>query len=208
MKARLKKVPLLAVAVSLLLAANLVAQVVGIATYGGNSGWFVTSSGLEGRISGNVQLRVDSNNIAIGQGGTTDVGLRRSNTNSLRVTDGGTGMGYISGAQSDFLLTSSSTAATATDAGTMYQNTGQGATRTVTLVDNPVAGVYYDFCVIAAQSITVTPGAGETFRDVGTTGSTQITSNTVGSCMRLMAVAGGSTSAWVVVWKNGTWTIT
>jgi hypothetical protein len=166
---------------------------------------FYSNSGIGFSVSGTAVGRWDANALAIGS--TLDAGWRRANTNTLRATDGAQGFGYVIGGQPTFQLTASSTAATQTDGGLLYHNNGQGATRTVTLVDNPAAGTCYDFVVLAAQSLTITPGAGETFRDVAATGSTQITSNTVGSAMRLCAVAGGSTSAWIVMWKNGTWTI-
>lgn len=198
---------LIAVALASALASQLLAQAIGIAAYGGNNGWFVTASGIEGRIGGNAMVRVDGNNLALGTGGTVDAGLRRATNATIRPTDGGSGPGYFLFGHSVTNLTGGSSP-TAAESSTIFQNAGQGASRTVTLTNDPAIGICFEGGVMAAQSLTFAPSAGESIRDGASTGSTQITANTVGNTIRLCSITSGSGAVWLVMSKTGTWTLT
>lgn len=87
----------------------------------------------------------------------------------------------------------------------LFANRGASGTVNLTL-PSPVTSMTYTFYVDAAQSLTVVASGGATIRDAGTVGAANgnITSNTVGSFVKLYAI---SATEWVVVQKEGSWTV-
>lgn len=92
-----------------------------------------------------------------------------------------------------------------TESGEMYTNTGDGDGSSIALLDNPTVGTTYEVAVTVAQTITITPGSGETLKLAGDTCGTSITSNVVGSTLKVKAVVGGAAGSWYVVSSVGTW---
>lgn len=88
--------------------------------------------------------------------------------------------------------------ATRTQSGSVFTNTGAGAPVTITLLDNPAAGINYTFAVTAAQSLVVAPGSGEFLYLAGTASAcSNLTSSTVGSGVSLIAATGGNGAIWI-----------
>lgn len=97
-------------------------------------------------------------------------------------------------------------ALTASDTETTFVNTGATAISVFTL-PLPVAGYEYSFIAQDADGVRVTATAAATIRDGASVSATggKVESTTVGSAITLKAI---STTEWMVVSKNGTWTVT
>jgi hypothetical protein len=92
----------------------------------------------------------------------------------------------------------------AADSGTVYTNQGDTDGATVTL-PAAAAGLRFSFIVQAAQTLTITAGAGDTIRiaaDV-TAAAGSITCATVGCALTLVAI---DATEWVALAAVGTWT--
>lgn len=160
--------------------------------------------------SGNV-IQLDGANSSIkfgtpSTGSTLDVGIVRAGGGVLRVSDAGSGVGSFRFTHSVAVNTTTLASGT-TQSEMMTTNTGDTDGSSFTLPNDPTIGTCFDFAVTAAFAFDVTPSAGETVRDGATSGTTKITSNTVGSALRLCAVTGGSGAIWMTMFKIGTWTV-
>jgi hypothetical protein len=87
----------------------------------------------------------------------------------------------------------------------LYTNTGDGDGSTIALVNDPAAGLVYTVAVTAAQTITITPAAGETLRLAADACAVSLTSNTVGSVVTIESVVGGAGGVWQAHSATGTW---
>lgn len=92
-----------------------------------------------------------------------------------------------------------------TESRSLFTNEGATAQNYHTL-PSAAAGLDFEFVVQDADGIRVVANAGDTIRDVGTVSAAAgyIQSTTVGSVIRLKAI---NATEWVVVSKQGTWTI-
>jgi hypothetical protein len=94
---------------------------------------------------------------------------------------------------------------TTSDIGRTFKNTGASGTVNLTL---PTAseGLWYEFYIDAAQSLTITAGASTTIRIAGSASASagNITSNTVGNFVKLKAI---SSTQWIAETTQGTWTV-
>ena len=88
----------------------------------------------------------------------------------------------------------------------LYTNTGDADGSTITLLNDPTAGITYRVAVTASQTITIAASAGETFQYGASTCGTSLTSNTVGSAVTITAAVGGSGGIWVTTTTVGVWT--
>ncbi|MCU0806387.1 MAG: hypothetical protein MUC53_00085 [Candidatus Contendobacter sp.] len=91
----------------------------------------------------------------------------------------------------------------ATDTGAVYTNEGDSDGATVTL-PAAAAGLQFTLYVQTAQTLTVTAGSGDTLRIGGsvTAAAGSITSNTVGSCVTLVAI---NATEWIATAAVGSW---
>lgn len=91
---------------------------------------------------------------------------------------------------------------TALDSGTIFDNVGAAGAVTNTL-PTAARGLFYEFYVDAAQTVTIVAGASTTIRYGATVSSAagNITSNTQGSIVRIVAI---STTQWIVEFLNET----
>ncbi len=114
-------------------------------------------------------------------------------------------IGFLSSAQ---LVQPQITTYTTTgpESGGMYTNTGDADGATITLLNDPVAGIWYDFAVTAAQTFTIQPSAGEQLFLLDTA-CASINSATVGGILHVVAATGGSGAIWVSQ-STGAWTCT
>ena len=162
----------------------------------------------------------DPNNPAYGFLDAPGTGMYRAANTRLRFSTAGTFRWEIDGngnlfpgaAFGLFGFTQPVTATTgdqsAVTLASTYTNTGAAGAVNITLPDNPPVGEVFTFVVNAAQSYNIKPAAGETIRDGGSSGSTQITANTVGSTITVISLGpAGSGCVWVVIAKQGTWTV-
>lgn len=101
------------------------------------------------------------------------------------------------------VTTTAAPASTAT--GTVYTNEGDADGATVTL-PAAAAGLQFSVVVQAAQTLTVTAGAGDTIRVAAgvTAAAGSITCATVGSAITLVAI---NADEWVALSTVGTWTV-
>lgn len=145
--------------------------------------------------------------------GTCQGGLVRgpdSNGLGLRVGSGSAGAatGYINAAQyREPQLTTYTTAAA--DSGKIFTNFGDADGATITLINDPPVdpmAPWYDFAVVAAQTFTIQPSAGETLYSGASTCST-LASTVVGSIAHVVATTGGAGGKWMTQ-LNGTWVCT
>lgn len=138
--------------------------------------------------------------------GDYDTAIQRDSAGVMRVIGAGTALGKLKAGVAVVENTGTVSPAIA-DSGTLYTNTGDADGSIVNLPNDPTIGTYFEFAVMAAQALDVVPASGESIRDGASTGTTKITSNTVGSTLRLVAVTGGSGAVWLVMSKTGTWTV-
>ncbi len=139
-------------------------------------------------------------------GGASDTRLSKAAAQVLSIDNAaGTVMGALRRAI-DFANVTTTTNSTIQQSGICFTNTGAGGTATVNLVDNAPSGTFYDFVVTVALSLDVVVSSGESIQDGASNGTTKITSNTIGSTLRLLAV-GGAGGKWFVMSKSGTWTL-
>lgn len=162
-----------------------------------------------GTVSTTSTVILDSTNTSIKFSAGTccgDVGIARAGGGGLRISDAGSAMGWM---RSLLNVTPNTTtlALALVHSGMFITNTGDADGSIAQLPNDPVAGTYFDFAVVVAFALDITPGAGESIRDAGSSGTTKITSNTVGSTLRLVAVTSGNGAVWMVVAKIGTWTV-
>lgn len=93
----------------------------------------------------------------------------------------------------------------ATESRELYNNSGDGDGSIINLPDDPTAGFSTIVAVVAAQTITVNVGTGETIWLAGTSCGTDITGNDTGASLFIFAVTGGSGAVWHAI-GSGTWT--
>lgn len=92
-----------------------------------------------------------------------------------------------------------------TDSGRVLNNVGAGGSVNFTLPTAAV-GLQFEFVITDAQTMTITAAASTTIRIAGTASASagNITANSVGNTIRLVAT---STTAWIAMSHEGTWTI-
>lgn len=138
--------------------------------------------------------------------GAIDTGLLRDGVADVRVTSGPTlnGNGSIRSDEKIVAKTGNYTILF-TDTESFFTNTGAAGTVNFTL-PTAAAGRTYTFYIDASQTLTITAGASTTIRIAGTASAAagNITSNTVGNCITLVAI---SATQWVAKNHEGTWTI-
>lgn len=91
-----------------------------------------------------------------------------------------------------------------TEARELYTNTGDADGAAITLTNDPTVGMVFSVAVVEAQTITITPSAGETLFLNGAACATSITGNDTGAWLTIVAVKGGSGGVWVA-FGGGTW---
>jgi len=134
-----------------------------------------------------------------------DTALVRDAAAGIKATNGSTGAAYIKSLKP--VVANTGTASPGIpDSGTIYTNSGDADGSIVNLPDNPTIGTTFEFAVLEAQTLTVNAASGETIRDAATTG-TSIVADAAGEYLKLVAVTGGSGAVWMVMGKQGTWTL-
>jgi hypothetical protein len=93
-----------------------------------------------------------------------------------------------------------------TDDGAVLTNTGDTDGATITLMNDPVAGLTHVAVVTAAQTLTIVPSAGETLYLNGAACGVSITANAVGSTLVIRAAVGGAGGMWVAMGSSTNWT--
>lgn len=133
--------------------------------------------------------------------------IRNSLGGGVIVTSGAScsAIGFVSGSQ---LVSPQITTFTTTglESGGLITNTGDADGATITLLNDPTAGVWHEFAVTAAFTFTIQPSAGETLYLLDTACAT-ISSSTVGGILHVVAATGGSGAIWVSQ-ATGSWTCT
>lgn len=134
---------------------------------------------------------------------TLDTGFKRVNAAEILGTNGSTGVAAVRSTVVATAKTGNYTVLS-TDTETHFDNTGAAGTVNFTL-PTAVAGYQYTFYVSAAQTLTVTAVGSDTIRNAGTVSAAagNITSNTIGSTLRLYAPAA---LKWIITTITGTWT--
>lgn len=94
---------------------------------------------------------------------------------------------------------------TLAESGETYTNTGDADGSTITLLNDPTAGAYWNVAVTENQTVTVQPSAGETLR-FGANTCTTLTSNAIGSTLTVRAASGGSGGVYMSLGAMGVWT--
>jgi hypothetical protein len=94
--------------------------------------------------------------------------------------------------------------ATLVDSHKSFTNTGDTDGSTITLRNNPEAGVLYKFAVTTAQTQTIQPSAGETLYFGSSTCAT-LACATVGCTIEIEAKTSGSGALWMTNKHEGTW---
>lgn len=137
-----------------------------------------------------------------------DVGISRSAAGVMLDTNGSSGTGArltkfsleanTAGVGSPNIILATETRRVFTNEGTTAQN--------YHTLPSAAAGLDFRFIVQDTDGIRVVADTGDTIRDVGTVSSAAgfIQSTTVGSAIHLIAI---NATEWIVVSKNGTWTI-
>jgi len=97
------------------------------------------------------------------------------------------------------------TATTAATSAATFTNTGDTDGATLTLLDNPSAGAWWNVAITVAQTLTITPPSGETLYLGADQCVVSITSNTIGSTLTIRAVVGGSGGVFMASGSLGTW---
>ena len=95
---------------------------------------------------------------------------------------------------------------TAAISGQVISNRGDADGSTITLLDNPTEGIFYDIINHAGQLITITASSGETLKYGTATCGTSLTSTAIGSTVRIQSSGTGSGATWVTMFSMGTWT--
>lgn len=167
---------------------------------------FRADSAFGALVSGYVALN-DTSAISWSNGawyGTKDIGLARSSAGVVKVTDGSTGIGAL---LSSVKVTANTGTATpgVTDSKTVYTNAGDADGSAITL-PSAAAGLEYTVCVTDPQTVTVTAASGDNIRVVSNPSATagNVSSNTVGSVLRLVAI---DSTTWLAVSVLGTWSV-
>jgi hypothetical protein len=93
---------------------------------------------------------------------------------------------------------------TAVESKELYTNTGDADGASIALLNDPTVGVFYRAAITTAQTLTITPGAGETLYLNGAACAVSITSSTVGSSLMVVAATGGAGAIWIAS-GAGTW---
>ncbi len=134
-----------------------------------------------------------------------DAGIARLGPSRLKITDGTTGSGGLQQSQpvSPQITTYTTTV---DDSATLFTNTGDADGATITLLNDPSAGVNHDFAVTASQTFTIQPSAGEQLFLLDTA-CASINSATVGGILHVVAATAGSGAIWVSQ-ATGAWTCT
>lgn len=160
-------------------------------------------------IGATSRLGWQSTNTAT-KAGALDIGLRRQNAGILQLVSSG-----VAGSMGSLLYgvsveaVSTTKAPTIAEAAELYTNGSDVDGQTVTLLNDPQAGVCYEFALTStdtSNSFVIAPSAGETLQDAGTACATSFSATAKGSTARICAVSGGSGGLWLVMSKNGTWT--
>lgn len=157
------------------------------------------------------QFKVGSNGLigwssAGANAADADTALARDAAAGIKATNGSTGAAYIKSRRPVVANTGTATPSVQ-DSGTIYTNSGDTDGSIVNLPDNPTIGTTFEFAVLDAQTLTVNAASGETIRDAASTG-TSIAADAAGEYLKLVAVTGGSGAVWMVMGKQGTWTLT
>ena len=87
---------------------------------------------------------------------------------------------------------------TAAESGETYTNTGDADGSVITLLNDPVIGVFWRFIAVEAQTITIAPSAGETIESSGATCGTSVTL-TDGQSVTIEAATGGAGAQYHVI---------
>lgn len=89
------------------------------------------------------------------------------------------------------------------ESGSVHTNAGASGVVTLTL-PAASAGLWFDFVVMAAQTLNIAEAGGDNIRIAGSTG-VNAAANTIGHTLHVVAV---SSSLWVATWGTGSWTLT
>jgi len=141
--------------------------------------------------------------------GTVDCRLLRNGNGVVRAASNNNGTGSWLGGILYAAKTGNYTV-TDVESGSFFTNEGAAGTVNFTLPaaasPNPSALVYV-FYIQAAQTLTVTAGAGDTIRLAGSVSAAagNISANTVGNCVKLVCI---NATEWVAESIVGTWTVT
>ena len=169
--------------------------------------WMAPSSAGTG-----VQITSDGQfsfvNSTASAAGAPSSGFAYQASGVIRVTDGNTGIGSILSKALVEANTAGSGAPNVLvgiESGTILTNEDATAQNYHTL-PTAVAGLVFEFVVQDADGIRVVAATGDTIQDVGTVSATAgyIQSTTIGSVIRLAAI---NATQWVVMSKQGTWTV-
>lgn len=135
--------------------------------------------------------------------GSIDTALTRAAAASVRITDASTGIGSLLASRVIQTNTTGPVTITATQSGTVFNNSGAGGSVAFNL-PTAAAGLVYCFAVITAQNVVVTASAGDVIY-LGSTASSvagTATSNTIGSFLYLVAI---DATNWLGI-LSGVWT--
>lgn len=88
--------------------------------------------------------------------------------------------------------------------GELYTNTGDGDGSSITLPNDPTVGAIFRVAATVAQTITLSPGAGETLYYEGDQCTVSLTSATIGTIVEVVAATGGNGAIWIA--DGGGWT--
>jgi hypothetical protein len=127
---------------------------------------------------------------------SADVVLSRDSGQTLLVSGNGSStLGYVlSGVKVE--ANTGTKSPTVVESGELYTNTGDADGSAVTLPNDPTVGAQYSVAVTVAQTITVSPSAGETLY-LNAAACSSITSATIGGAVSIVAATGGSGALWI-----------
>lgn len=97
---------------------------------------------------------------------------------------------------------------TALESGKTFTNTGDADGSTATLVNDPLIGTNYRWIAMEAQTIIISPSAGETIEADGSVCSDVRIGASVGESITLEAAEGGAGGVWVPTASHGGFTCT
>ena len=197
----------------------------GAGSTSGNSGVLTLSTGVAGATGAGGAITVLSGSGGATSGNSGAVTIRTGTVTSGTVGTVGLGVGNVDNwlitatgnlekqVQGDFILTERSVTPRTADLGLAHTNsfgvfTNEGAGGTVVFtLPAAAAGMEFEFYVVAAQTLNVTAGAGDTIR-LGANVSAaagNITNATIGGYVKLQAL---NATEWFASAPVGTWTVT
>lgn len=133
---------------------------------------------------GGIQMPADGELDTFDSGGTFNAGVREK-----FVVEANTG----------------SKSPTARENNEVYTNTGDTDGSSITLLNDPNIGSVIHVAVTVAQTITISPSAGESLYLGSSVCNTSITSNVIGSTITIFAATAGSGALWMSKGPTGTW---